>query len=104
MSAESLVETPRTLKPRPPRSRCISLRLGISDLHGTHQVAQKFSSTTCPRRSESFMGLPSVVFKSTSGAGSAETAFAFAAAASPAFDGVPLGPDWLTQPSAFGKI
>src|ERR1044072_8321138 len=71
MSAESYVVTPRTRKPRPPRSRCMALRLGISERQGTHQVAQKLSSTTCPRRAETLTGLPSSAFRLTSGAGAA---------------------------------
>src|ERR1019366_4031985 len=45
------------------------MRSGISAGHGGHQVAQKFSSTTFPRRSEAAMVLPSIVLMVKSGAG-----------------------------------
>src|SRR5665213_1175337 len=41
---------------------------GISMLQGTHHVAQKFSKTTLPRRSESFTGLPDASSRTKSGA------------------------------------
>src|SRR5437588_9612314 len=42
---------------------------GISSLHGLHQVAQKFTSTTLPRRSESLMSRPWRSLRTISGAG-----------------------------------
>src|SRR4030088_2776277 len=42
--------------------------MGISTLHGPHQVAQKFSRTALPRRSESLMGLPDASCAVKSGA------------------------------------
>src|SRR5579871_4738763 len=44
----SSIETPRMVKPRGLYFFWNSIIHGISTLHGPHQVAQKFTSTTCP--------------------------------------------------------
>src|SRR5256712_14002313 len=58
-----------TLKPRDSKSFCIALNEGISERQGMHQVAQKFNSTTRPRKSFNRSGLPSSLVNCTSGAG-----------------------------------
>src|SRR2546425_11499745 len=56
------------LKPRDSKSFSIALNNGISERQGMHQVAQKFNSTTRPRKSFSRRGLPSSLVNCTSGA------------------------------------
>src|SRR4051812_41320909 len=48
--------TPTTATPFEAKSRCSLLKLGISLMQGTHQVAQKLTTATLPARST---GLPS---------------------------------------------
>ena len=60
--------TPITCSPCDAYCFCRSTNHGISILQGAHQVAQKFSSTALPRKSESRTGLPSRLFNSKSGA------------------------------------
>src|ERR1043166_3270186 len=67
-SAVSSYDTPIMLRPFASRSFCIALSDGISDRQGMHQVAQKLSSTTRPRRSRKRNGLPSSFVNCTSGA------------------------------------
>src|SRR3569832_2568882 len=61
-----------TSKSLPPSLVCSRLSAGISLRHGTHQVAQRFTSTVLPRQSESFLGLPSASSKARSGSLSGE--------------------------------
>src|SRR5207244_13249225 len=56
------------LKPRDSKSFCIALNEGISERQGMHQVAQKFKSTTRPRKSFRCRRLPSSLVNCTSGA------------------------------------
>ena len=56
------------LKPRDSKSFCIALNEGISERQGMHQVAQKFKSTTRPRKSFRCRWLPSSLVNCTSGA------------------------------------
>src|ERR1043166_3346431 len=41
--------TPSTTTPRPRNRSCIFISEGSSSTHGGHHVAQKFSTSTCPR-------------------------------------------------------
>jgi len=67
-SLASPILTARTTNPP---SLCLAytaLISGISMRHGAHQVAQKFNSTTLPRKSERLCRSPSKVASSKSGA------------------------------------
>src|SRR5256886_8081657 len=65
----SSTSTPRTMKPLEEYFCCISISQGISIWHGSHHVAQKFTSTTLPLYSLSGTSLPSRLSKVTSGSG-----------------------------------
>src|SRR5687767_7297010 len=75
----------RTVKSWPPSSASSRSSEGISATQGPHQVAQKFTSTTRPRKSARLMGRPSSV-KPTSGAGEG-AAFTVKSAKDPASAG-----------------
>src|SRR5579885_2586892 len=66
---ELSIATPTICRPCEPYCCCISTSQGVSILQGPHQVAQKFSNTALPRRSESFMFPPSSFSSVKSGAG-----------------------------------
>src|SRR5215467_9986740 len=59
---------PTICSPFPPYFFCRLTKLGISSMHGSHHVAQKFSKTTFPFSSERRNVAPSVVVSSKSGA------------------------------------
>src|SRR5215471_11110399 len=65
------MEMPTICSPCAPYFFWKSTSHGISILHGSHHVAQKFTTTAFPFRSESFRVLPfpSSTFRSKSGAG-----------------------------------
>src|SRR3954471_12681781 len=67
--AGSFQTAPTTLKPRASKSCCIEMSSGISSRQGTHQVAQKFKTTTRPRKSFKLKVSPVTFFASISGAG-----------------------------------
>src|SRR5208282_499281 len=75
------VETPITERPRSLYLFWKSTNSGISTLQPSHQVAQKFSRTTFPLKSESFTAWPEAslkvkfgaIFRSSTGVTSAET-------------------------------
>ena len=60
-AASSSTLTPSTITPRPAICWCSRSSDGISSTQGAHHVAQKFSTTTRPRRSASFAGFSSSV-------------------------------------------
>src|SRR6267142_1679945 len=64
----SSIARPRTTKPRGPKLACSVIKSGISLRHGTHQVAQKLTSTTCPRNWLSETACPSRFFSVKLGA------------------------------------
>src|SRR6516164_2232457 len=53
------MEMPRTATPCPAKSLWSLLKLGISRMQGTHQVAQKLTTTTLPERAAISMLPPS---------------------------------------------
>ncbi len=59
--------TATTWKAAPPSFACSASSAGISLRHGTHQVAQRLSSTVRPRQSASGLGCPSASWKVRSG-------------------------------------
>src|SRR3546814_11887412 len=59
----------RTASPPSARARCRRSSAGISCTQGTHQVAQKLTSNTCPRKSAKAVAAPSRVWNGTLGAG-----------------------------------
>jgi len=65
----SSIDTPTTAKPCPLCWRSNSTNQGISIRQGSHHVAQKFSNTTLPRKSESCTSLPSASLSEKLGAG-----------------------------------
>ena len=65
----SSIDTPTTANPCPLCWRSNSTNQGISIRQGSHQVAQKFSNTTLPRKSESCTILPSASLSEKLGAG-----------------------------------
>src|ERR1700687_1798598 len=66
---ESSIATPTICNPCAPYCFCNSMNHGISILHGPHQVAQKFSRTALPRRSDRRRFVPSRDCSVKSGAG-----------------------------------
>ena len=64
----SSIETPTTSSPRLFNCCWNSTNQGISKAQGPHQVAQKFSKTTFPRKSLNFTDFPFASFKVKSGA------------------------------------
>src|ERR1700680_3917849 len=66
---ESSIATPTICRPWAPYCFCNSMNHGISILQGLHHVAQKFSRTALPRRSDRRMLLPSSDCSVKSGAG-----------------------------------
>src|ERR1700674_5461868 len=66
---ESSIATPTICSPWAPYCFCNSMNQGISILHGLHHVAQKFSRTALPRKSDRRMLLPSSACRVKSGAG-----------------------------------
>src|ERR1017187_6458106 len=67
--------TPRVVKPLGPYCVCMPIRMGISPRHGSHHVAQKFTSTTFPFMLASVTRFPCRSSKVTFG--SADKAAAF---------------------------
>jgi hypothetical protein len=67
--ASSSSETPTITNPCGPYCFCNSTNQGISALHGGHHVAQKFSTTALPRKSERRTVFPDRSFSAKSGAG-----------------------------------
>src|ERR1700690_1503484 len=65
----SSIDTPTTANPCPLCWRSNSTNQGISMRQGSHHVAQKFSNTTLPRKSESCTSLPSASLSEKLGAG-----------------------------------
>ncbi len=57
----SSMETPSTTTPFPPSCWFSLLKPGISSMQGTHQVAQKFTTTTLPPNAEVSSAPPSSV-------------------------------------------
>src|SRR5436190_10460572 len=68
LQPSSSMETPTTANFLSRKLCSNSTNHGISSLHGTHQVAQKLSSTARPRKSESLTALPDESAKAKSGA------------------------------------
>src|SRR5258708_7638161 len=64
----SSIETPKISKPLSFRRSRSLTRSGSSSLHGSHQVAQKSTSTTLPAKAESVRVLPSSVGPERGGA------------------------------------
>src|SRR5580698_5561549 len=64
----SSIATPSSVKPLSAYFCWNSISQGISSRHGSHQVAQKFTTTTLPFRLASVTSLPSRSLNVTSGA------------------------------------
>ena len=64
-----LIATAQVVKPSGARRRCIAISSGMLRMQGVQVVAQKLTSTTCPRRLESGRRSPSSDWNVTSGAG-----------------------------------
>src|SRR5437764_6739971 len=63
------METPTISRPLLLNCFSNSMNQGISSAHGPHQVAQKFKTTTFPRRSLNLNAFPSPSLRVKSGAG-----------------------------------
>src|SRR5579863_4824231 len=63
----SSMATPKITKSLSAYFFCSSISQGVSILQGSHQVAQKSTSTALPRKSESFTLLPCKSWNTTSG-------------------------------------
>src|SRR5258707_8058781 len=74
VSLSSSMETPTTCNPCATYWFCKSTIQGVSILQGAHHVAQKFTRTALPRKSESFRVFPSKVFSAKFGAGAPRNA------------------------------
>src|SRR6478736_5975232 len=90
-------ETPSVAKPRLCSAFSNSMNQGISILQGAHQVAQKFSRTTLPRKSESLTGLPEASSRTKSGAILRASGFTYTLDAELPTNKSCTQLDWLTQ-------
>src|SRR5882724_5714116 len=82
---QSSSEAPIKATPRDAYSRSVATSRGISRVHGPHHVAQKFSTTICPRRSCKWTRLP---FRSLSVKSAVRTLGAAARTAANAISGI----------------
>src|ERR1017187_1577397 len=87
--SSSFVAAPSRVKPLGPYFCCMAIKMGISPRQGSHQVPQKFTSTTFPLKLARVTSFPCKSLNVTSGA----SASAAGLPAAPPDDAPPLQPE-----------